>query len=351
MRLAAQQLNAGSKKSIGELVTYMGAMQAQDFPMSKWGIGCRLKDITQHDVNTELARASIIRTHVLRPTWHIVASSDLMWMLELTAPNILRITRGYHKSVEITPKILKASISLIEKTLRDGIDLSRTEIAAVLKKQKINTDENRLAHLLMDAELNGLICSGPVENNSQRYRLIPEQIKKAAKLDRDEAIQQLAARYFKSHGPATIRDFHWWSGLSIADCRIGIKLNSENLSSYDDEGIIYYFDETACSFSETKKQHHLVPAFDEFFVGYKDRSTLIAEKHNIKLFTNNGMFFPALLTNGRATGTWKRKINNEKVNIDIQIFSSPSTLSMRSLKSQVAQFGKFLGKEVSIKIG
>jgi hypothetical protein len=232
----------------------------------------------------------------------------------------------------------------------NGIDLSRTEIAAVLKKQKINTDENRLAHLLMDAELNGLICSGPVERNGQRYRLIPDHIKKAATFHRDEAIQRLAARYFTSHGPATIQDFHWWSGLSIADCRIGITLNSDNLSSYEDEGVMYYFDETACSFSETKKQHHLIPAFDEFFVGYKDRSALIAEKNNTKLFTNNGMFFPALLTNGKANGNWKRQISNQKVNIDIKLFTSPSSLSMRSLKSQATTLGKFLAKEVSLNI-
>ena len=350
MRLAAQELSSPLSEGIDQLVKHMGAMQAQDFAMSKWAIGCRLNDVTQADVDNALANGTIMRTHLLRPTWHIVAATNLMWMLELTSPNILRITRGYHKTVDLNPKILKASASALEKALIGGTDLSRDEIARVLQKAKINTDENRLAHLLMDAELNGMICSGPVDGNGQRYRLIPEALKKGPKFDRDEAIQRLAACYFKSHGPATIQDFHWWSALSLKDCRNGLDLIRGKLSSYDDDGIIYYFDEAACSFGDTKKQHHLLPAFDEFFIGYKDRSASIPVKDNLKLFSINGIFWPSLITNGCAAGTWKRKIKDGNVNLDIQLFTSPSNISRRNLKTQAERFGEFLGKKVQLQM-
>jgi hypothetical protein len=351
MRLAAQQLSVHSIQGIEQLVKHMGALQAQDFPMSKWAIGCRLNDITQDDVNNAFANGTIVRTHVLRPTWHVVAATDLMWLLDLTSPNILTATLGYHKTVGITSKMLKASATVLEKSLMSGNDFSRDEISEILQRAKINTDEHRLSHFLMDAELNGMICSGCVDGNGQRYKLIPQNIKTATRPDRDEAIQRLAAIYFKSHGPATIHDFHWWSALSIADCKKGVSLNSGTLSSFDDDGTMYYFDEAACSFTETKKQHHLLPAFDEFFIGYKDRSASIPVASNSKLFTNNGIFWPSLITNGRAAGKWKRKINSRLVNIDIELFTSPSSISMRSLKAETERFGRFLGKKPQIKIG
>lgn len=350
MRLAAQQLQAASMPGIATLVSYMGAVQAQDFAMSKWAIGSRLNEATRLDVDNALASGSIIRTHILRPTWHIVAATDIMWMLNLTAPNILRITGGYHKSVELTPKILQQGATILRKSLDGGIELSREEIRMVLKKGKINTDENRLSHVLMDAELKGLICSGSVDGNGQKYKLIPDEIKQSGNIQREEAIQRLAACYFKSHGPATIHDFNWWSALSIKDCRIGVDLNAAILSSYDDDGTTYYFDEVACSFSETGKQHHLLAAYDEFFIGYKDRSACIEVKHNSRLFSNNGIFSPSLITNGRASGSWKRKIDNKKVTIDIQLFTSPSNISMRNLRGQAARVGKFLGKEVELRM-
>lgn len=351
MRLAAQQLSSHSITGITELVQHMGALQAQDFPMSKWAIGCRLNDVTQDDVDKAFANGTIVRTHLLRPTWHIVAATDLMWMLELTSPGILRATRGYHKNVEITPKILQASAKVLEKMLTDKIDMSREEIGEHLRRGKINIDENRLSHLLMDAELNGMICSGSVDKNGQRYRLIPEKIKSAPKPHRDEAIQRLTATYFKSHGPATIHDFYWWSALSITDCKKGLSLNSKTLASFDDNGTTYFFDESCSAFTETKKQHHLLPSFDEFFIGYKDRSASIAVINNTKLFTNNGIFWPSLITNGRASGSWKRKITGRYVDINIELFVSPSSISIRNLNAQATRFGRFLGKEARTKTG
>ena len=351
MRLAAQQLSDHSIAGIEQLVKHMGALQAQDFPMSKWAIGCRLNDITQDDVNNSFAEGTIVRTHVLRPTWHIVAANDLMWMLELTGPGILRATFGYHKTVGITPKMLRTSSAVLEKALTSGADFSREEIGEVLRRANLNTDEHRLSHFLMDAELNDMICSACADGNGQRYKLIPQHSKTAARPDRDEAIQRLAATYFKSHGPATIHDFHWWSALSIADCKKGVSLNSDLLSSFDNDGVMYYFDEEACSFKETKKQHHLLPAFDEFFIGYKDRSASIPVAENSKLFSNNGIFWPSLITNGRASGSWKRKITGRHLNINIDLFTSPSTISMRNLKLQAARFGRFIGKEPKLEIG
>ncbi len=202
----------------------MGALQAQDFPMARWAVGLRLPGSDESKIIKALDDGKIIRTHVLRPTWHLVSSEDIYWMLQLTAPNIFRSMKSRHQTLGISNNILKKSNQLIEKLLETDEFVTREEIIQQWRSNKIPTDENRAAHLLFSAELEGLICSGKIKNNRQTYSLLERRVKRKKTISREEALIKLAEKYFQSHSPASISDFIWWSGLTAKDARTAVEL-------------------------------------------------------------------------------------------------------------------------------
>src|SRR4051794_12729464 len=214
-RLINQHIATRGLRGPQDVVTWFGAMQAQEYEPAKWALGLRMPDgTTSAKVQRACDEGRILRTHVMRPTWHFVGRSDIRWLLELTAPRVHRILSYYNRALELDSRVLTRSAVVIERALRDGHHLTRAELAARLERAGLPAEGQRLARVVMNAELEGVICSGPRRDRQFTYALVAERAPKAARLPREEALATLAQRFFSSHGPATVKDFVWWSGLT-----------------------------------------------------------------------------------------------------------------------------------------
>ncbi len=344
-RLFSQQIAATHFKTVNEIVRWMGAIQAQDYPMAKWAIGLRLPGSTDKSVEMAFNKGEIIRTHVLRPTWHFVSAEDISWMLELTASRIKSSLKTRQKQLGLTASVLSKSNNILEKALVDRNFLTRNDLKIKFEKAKIPMDGNRLSHLMMHAELESLVCSGPVNGKQQTYALFEERIVKKEKFIREEALAKLAKRYFKSHCPVTIQDFVWWSGLAAGDAREALELVKSEFVSEKIEEQIYWLSPSA-SIPKEKESVYFLPAYDEFIISYKDRSATITFKNFSKSISHNGVFRPILIVNGKAIGIWKRTVKKGKVIVETNFFEKPQKETLRRIEKAAEAFGKYLDKEI-----
>jgi len=348
IRLASQQITATKFKRAKDLVHWMGAMQAQDYAMAKWAIGVRIPGITEKQIVNAIDKGEIIRTHLMRPTWHFVSAEDIHWMLQLTAPYIKSSLRLRHKELELTDAILKKSNKIVEKALTQNNYLTREELVHEFSKAKIVTDNNRASHLLLTAELEGIACSGPISGKKQTYALLEKRVPKTKTLKKDEALAKLAQKYFLSHCPATIQDFAWWSGLTITDARKALEMIKSSLVSEIINGQTYWLPDSI-SIPKKDKSVYLLPAFDEFIISYKNRSAVIQTEHYPKSISSNGIFKPVIIINGLVTGLWKREIKKDKVIIETDFFQAPNKTTKNLIQKAAETFGNFLEKEVVVK--
>lgn len=346
IRLVNQQLVGTDFKTPEQIVSWMGAMQAQDYAMSKWAVGVRLPNSTDKLIQEALDKGAIIRTHVLRPTWHLVSADDIYWMLELSGPRVKAFIQPRIKFLEITEQLFSKSNAIIEKALSANNHSTREEIIAKLNEANIITDDLRGLHFLMRAELEGLICSGITRNKNQTYALLSERVAKTASLNKDEALAKLAKKYFLSHGPATLADFTWWSGLSASEAKHALEMIKSDLVSDTIEKQTFWMNNSVSTFDD-KRSTYLLPAFDEFLISYKDRSASIPLHHQSRAFTNNGIFKPVIVENGQVTGIWKRTIQKDKVIIETDYFKPQNEASKKQVQKAAGRFGKFLNKQIT----
>ena len=216
-------------------------MQGQDFNMLKWALGTRLQDSMEETINEAIDSGEIVRTHLLRPTLHLVSSDDIGWILKLTAPQLRAAVKFREKELGLTETVFRKSNSVIENALRDGNHLTRQELVSLLGKANIDIGNNRASHILFRAESDGIICSGRLKEKKLTYALFPEWIRNIKTLARDEALKELAIRYFSSHGPAALEDFTWWSGLSARDSKLALEFAKSGLHSESIENKTYWF--------------------------------------------------------------------------------------------------------------
>ncbi|MDE3056958.1 MAG: AlkZ family DNA glycosylase [Bacteroidota bacterium] len=333
-------------KSVKELVAWMGAMQAQDYPMAKWAVGARLPHSTDTMIEAALNRGEILRTHVMRPTWHFVSADDIYWMLELTAPQIRASMKFREKWLGLTSAIVAKSNRVIEKALNPDRHLTREELITELNRAKIRTDEYRSGHLLMRAELDGLICSGRTNGKKQTYALLEQRAPKKETPSREESLKKIAQKYFSSHAPATIEDFSWWSGLSVTDTKNALEMVKSKFISETINGNTFWLS-NSFPIPQNKSSLFLLPAYDEFLISYADRSASIAAKHQTVSVSSNGIFRPPIVIDGRVTGLWKRALEKEKLTIETTLFRAHSKKEQQSIQHAAEALGKFWGmKEV-----
>lgn len=348
MRLVNQQIVGSQQKTVAGLVAWMGAIQAQDYPMCKWAVGLRLPGSNDQEVEAAVSRGEILRTHVLRPTWHLVPAENIYWMLDLTAPRLKNSLKTRLKELELTPELLKQSQTLMEKQLRNGQHLTREELMAHHQAAGINISENRSSHLLMAAELEQLICSGEVKNGKQTYALLAERVPTAPRLPKEEALAKLATAYFTSHAPATVPDFVWWSGLTAGEAKEALELIKPLLVAEKVGSQTYWLPAGFSSPSLDTPLVHLLPAYDEFLISYTDRTASIKVEHNPQAFSNNGIFYPIIVVNGQVVGVWKRTIKKEQVLFELS-FMEPADEVMRPLVNEkLAHYAQFLGKKMGV---
>ena len=296
-RLHNQQLSTSEFKKPVDVVRWFGAVQAQDYHGAKWALGLRMRKATHEVVEAAFNNGEIVRTHLLRPTWHFVAPEDIRWLLQLTAPQINRRAGPSYRKYELDDAVFKRSNKVLTAALRGGKQVTRAILKAALNKAGIAADDTvRLAHLLLRAELDGVVCSGPRDGKQFTYALLEERVPPGRTLSRDEGLAELVRRYFQSHGPATLPDFVWWSGLTASDARRGIELADEV--------------ETRITRIRKRIDHqcHLLPAFDEYFVAYKQRETIPG-------LNNWDVLGPTIIIDGKVVGTWKRADDGVTLNV------------------------------------
>ncbi|MBI5538803.1 MAG: AlkZ family DNA glycosylase [Bacteroidia bacterium] len=347
IRLISQQIAATKFKTVKEIVGWMGAMQAQDYAMSKWAIGVRLPNSTDKEIEHAADNGDIIRTHLLRPTWHFVSAEDIYWLLELTAPRISASLKSRHNELELTESLLKKSNTIIRRMLTGGNHLTREELISEISKANIPVDNNRASHLLMQAELDGIICSGAIKNKKQTYALINERVAKTNNLTREQALEKIARKYFNSHCPATLYDFVWWSGLPVSDARKALEMIKSDLVSEVIGSETYWFTNTFSLFQEDNNAY-LLPAFDEFLISYKDRSASFQFVNQKKVVSENGIFRPVIIINGHVIGIWKRSIKKEKVIVETFFFQSQNKVVKSLVEKTALDYGYFLDKKAEV---
>ncbi len=345
IRLHNQLLAGGALREPHQVVAYMGAMQAQAFEMAKWGVGVRLKGATVRDVEDDINTGKIIRTHILRPTWHFVAAGDIRWMTELSAPRIRPIFLGYGKTLGIDAGLIAPAIRVVERLLENGNYLTRQEIAAVLMAEKMIGDPHTANYVLGLAEIEGIVCNGRVQGSTPTYALMDEWVPRAEAISREEALERLARRFFTSHGPATLEDFVWWSGMTLTDARKAIEQIKHDFVCETLNGRTFWMRNDLAVPAHDTQSALLLPPFDEFVVSYKDRSELIEEHHYGKVMTKNGLFSPTVMLGGEIVGSWKKTAAKGKPAAALSFFKKPAKKTEALFAGPAKEFSDFYRQE------
>jgi hypothetical protein len=332
-----------------DVVRALGAVQAQDYDGAKWALSQRTSGLTDDAIEREFASGAILRTHVLRPTWHFVDPADIRWMLALTAPRVMQAMASYDRKLELDAKVYRRSHAALLKALRDGAHLTRTELKVVLSKAKVGTlGVQRTAHLMMRAELESVICSGPRRGKQFTYALLDERVPPAAPLQRDEALLELTRRYFRGRSPATARDFGWWSGLAMADVRRGIDLARDKLEPVTIDDETYWIGGEPAS--RPKPTAHLLPNYDEFFIGYRDRSASGVRLDSVKAVTGGNALIANVITmDGQLVGGWRRTLGTDRIRLDLNVLTRLSAAEQKRFVAEVRRYESFAGKAVEVR--
>jgi hypothetical protein len=347
LRLAALRLAVPHGGDIASLITYMGAVQAQDYAMAKWAVGIRLAGAADMDADRAVGDLTIVRTHVLRPTWHFIPAADAVWMIALSADRIKAQMGTRDRELGLDAKIFAKANGLLAGALTDNRSLGRADIALVLNRAGIKTDENRLSHILMHAEQDMVICSSAYAGSRPAYRLFPEVAAGVPMLSGDEARTVLARRYITARGPATRDDFAWWSGLPLGEAGRALAALEQETDTFVFEGKSYVMMKGREP-ADDDGSVLMLPAFDELLIGYRDRSAHIMPAHNPRAISSNGVFRPIVVARGQVAGIWSRTTKSNEVKTEVTLFDEPGAGLKTRIEEAVGRYGAFLGKKVSV---
>jgi hypothetical protein len=348
-RLHNQLLSQTKLTEPSQVVEWLGAVQAQDYAGAKWALGQRLKGMNDSAIEQAFTEGQILRTHVMRPTWHFVTPADIRWMLMLTAPRVHATNAFMYRKLELDQAILKKSYGVLEKTLQGNKQLTRSELASVFEKAGISAEGLRLGYFMMSAELDGVICSGARRGKQFTYALLEERAPQVKPLDRDEALAELMRRYFATRGPATLQDFTWWSGLTMADAKNGIEMVKSQLVKEVLNRQTYWFADSISPAREISPTAHLLPNYDEYFIGFKDRSAIgdVAKRAGIK-GDDPALIAHVIILDGQIVGGWRRTIKKDAVTIELNLITKLTKVEKRAVAEAANRYGRFLGLTTEI---
>jgi hypothetical protein len=341
LRLQNQRLIGAGFDRAEQVVGWLGAVQSQDYAGAKWGVAQRVSDASDAAIEAAFTRGAILRTHVLRPTWHFVLPSDIRWLLALTAPRVRPTFAPYDKKLEIDAKVRVAANAVFERALA-GTALTREVLGQKLMAAGIPARGQRLAHLLAHAELDALICSGPRQGKQFTYALLDERAPQSGReaRPRDEALAELTRRYFQSHGPALVHDFAWWASLTVGDARRGIE--SIGLEQITLEDKAYWFlPPSATSVRTRGPLVHLLPNYDEHVGSYKDYFVSFDRARFSGPFGSMLNNHIAVL-NGQVIGGWRRTLAKGHVAIDVNLLAKLEPRERDLLEREAERYGAYL---------
>jgi len=346
LRLRNSRLIGTTFSAPEQVVGWLGAVQSQEYTAAKWGLAQRMKRGTDAVIEAAFERGDILRTHVLRPTWHFVTPADIRWLLKLTAPRVRTLLGYYDRKLEIDPKLLQRSAAVLERALV-GANRTREELGSALADAGIEARGQRLAHLLAHAELDALICSGPRRGKQFTYALVDERAPAAPRRERDEALADLARRYFQSHGPALVQDFAWWSGLTVGDAKRAIALADPKLDQLSVEDKQYWFVPPLPAAGGARSERpivQLLPAYDEQVASFKDYApSFDPERVRVPRNADGALMNHILVSNGQVIGGWKRTLGKDEVRIEVKLLAKLTAAERAGLERAAEQYGEFVG--------
>jgi len=343
-RLTNQRLSGTRFTKPEEVVSWMGAVQAQDYAGAKWALALRMRRTIHAAIELAFAAGTILRTHVMRPTWHFVAAADIRWMLELTAPRVCAAMAPYNRRLELDATVFRRSQKAIARALGGGVQLTRQELKGVLQRAGVDVSNfQRLVHIVMQAEVDLVICSGALRGKQFTYALFDERVPASRNLPRDEALAELARRYFTSHGPAQIQDFVWWSGLKVADARAGLAMVERDLARHVIDGKTYW----CCPSTRVASGAgavYLLPLYDEYLIAYRDRSAAL-DSACWKRVVSRDPFSAPIVVRGHVVGGWNKRVSRDGIVITLTPFVTMPKRDVGAVADAVRSYGNFIGVE------
>ncbi len=349
-RLQNQFITSHPVLTPSAIVKKMVAMQAQDFNASKWAIALRSNRLTKTQIETSLNAGEILRIHILRPTWHYVSSEDIYWILSLTSQYVQNRNLPYYHKLGLDDNVFSKTETIIKNSLKGGKSIRRENLIELIKQKGISTTKLGYLYILMHAELNGIICNGVSEGNIVSYALLHERVPNIKNLPRDEALAQLTLGYFTSHGPTTIKDFIWWSGLPIKIAKEGFDMVKDQLDLQKYQDVDYWFCFPLLK-DEINEAVYLLPNFDEYIVGYSNREIIFDRKQRVKLDgRKNVLFQHSIVLNGKIIGNWKVILKKNEVQIRINLFVHVTKAQLILLKDEINRFSNYNHLPVSYVI-
>ncbi len=348
-RLTNQRIAGPTCAQPGDAVRWLGALQAQDYRGALWAIGLRTAGTTERDIEQALVERAIVRTWPMRGTLHFVASQDVRWLLALLTPRVIAHSAGRYRQLGLDEATFGRSKEVFAKALQGGQQLTRDDMLHALAQAGIATTGQRGYHLLGRAAQDGLICFGVPRGKQQTFVLLDEWVPESGGRTPDEALAELTTRYFTSHGPATAQDLMHWSGLTAAEVKTGLGAVGKELTRATIGDHVYWLPHETPALSSDGPAVHLLPGFDEYVLGYRDRSAVLDSVHAQCICPgNNGMFSPTLVVEGRVTGVWKRTVKRGAVVIEAAPFRPLTPPEARALGAATERYGAFLGLPVAL---
>jgi hypothetical protein len=345
-RLASQHIARPSAESPAHVVRWLGAVQAQDFLGALWAIGLRTKGATEASVEAAIERREIVRTWPMRGTLHFVAAEDARWMTRLLTPRVIAGARSRYRQLGIDDAVFARSARAAERALAGGKRLRRDVLYGVWNEAGIVTDGSRGLHLLGYLAQTGVLCFGHRDGKQHTVALLDEWLPAARELERDEALGELARRYFTSHGPATAQDFAWWSGLTVTEARVGIDGARTALVSEKVGARTFWLAPSGPT--RASGAAYLLPAWAEFTVAYRDRTDILDPKFAVRVNAGGGVLKPVIVRHGRVIGTWQRTIERRGVVVRQTFFARADRTDRAAIEAAARKYARFLGVPATV---
>ncbi len=349
---------AAPPKDPAEVVSWFGAMQAQDLSSGKWSFGIRLPGSTEADIDAAINAGQALRTWPMRSTVHFVPPKDARWMLELMGPRVLTGAARRRATIGLTDEDANRAPDILAEALTGGRQLSRKDCIAALSEAGLSTAGQHAYHLLWYSSQIGVTCMGPLQDGEQMFVLLDEWVDSPNSPSREEGLAIMAVRYFRSHGPSSRADFAGWTGLTAADTKLAIAGAGADLVEVSVSGAPMYLaadalavldDPATVRTTTSTAAARALPGFDEFLLGIKDRSLVLEPEHKQAIIPgNNGIFQPTLVTGGKVTGTWRRKVSKTTVKLTATTLTDVPASQRKGLEGSLRSFGAYLGRTAEI---
>ncbi|MDD5977879.1 MAG: winged helix DNA-binding domain-containing protein [Bacteroidales bacterium] len=307
LRLQSQHLLNPVLPDAASVVSHLVAVQAQEYRLMRWAVEMRTTQASAERFQKAFDSGDIVRLHLMRGTWHLVAAIDYGWLFDLVAKKAMSVIKGWMSGNKISiPEDEMSLVSyILAETASDKGSATTEDFVEALARKDISMDKHRLSYHIRINELRGVLCSGNLTKMKATYSLVHDKIKNTVRMSREEALNTLTLRYFKSRGPATLQDFVWWSGLTVSECKRGVDSAGNVLKKINIDGREFLIHESCTELPASKKELIILPPYDEYLISYKTRDIAVPQQYRAKAHNNSGIFYPVVLKDGIVCGNWK----------------------------------------------